>query len=167
MSFQNYPPVDFIQSTYPERSMGDLRNENNTFFYIIIGIIVVILLIYVCVFRKRKNRTGSLLDTNIVNITNIVKSPNLVLLDQHKELLGVAPVQRMKSNVGLMSISQNFPNSPIMPHLNIIDGVSPYNPDYAGKEWADTSELKNEGQGITATTSSTTPILSKALYVQA
>ena len=51
-----------------------------------------------------------------------------------KELLGVVPVQRIRPP-SVQTAKVGFPLSPVMPDLNVIDGVAPFNPDIVGKEW--------------------------------
>jgi hypothetical protein len=55
----------------------------------------------------------------------------------------------------LRASSIRYPSSTIMPDMNIIDGVAPYNPDVTGKEWADTPRLgTSPAGGRTATSTS-------------
>ena len=58
---------------------------------------------------------------------------------ERKDLLDVVTTQPIVTTNSAGQQQIGFPTSPIMPHLNVIDGVSPYNPDIAGKEWADTT----------------------------
>lgn len=50
-----------------------------------------------------------------------------------KRMYDAAPPRPKSTNVKRKPVG--FPTSPIMPDLNAIDGVEPYNPNLAGKEW--------------------------------
>src|SRR4029078_1809046 len=65
---------------------------------------------------------------------------------ERKDLLDVASTQPIVFN-GLNGPQIGFPTSPIMPDLNVIDGVAPYNPGAMGSSW-DNPEVPATGAPV-------------------
>lgn len=114
-------------------------NENTLSFenVIFLGIIISFFMYLYYVRRVSSNSIHAMLP----------KRPNVShpspLSDSEKQLLGVAPIQRIKPlSVKLAEVG--FPSSPVMPDLNVINGVAPYNPNITGNEWGGAMLSKDE-----------------------
>lgn len=130
-----------------------LSNLSNNSAGNVIVILVLCLFLYLFVFQKGPkhgmgwiNPKDSL--TNLISLP-VIGDPEASL--ENKQLLDPVMPASIVANKGhplgvLPTVSTSswdvdnskglFPKSPIMPHLNVIDGVSPFNPDLSGKEWA-------------------------------
>lgn len=96
----------------------------------ILVVILILAAMYVYMFRGVRRKVQSIAYVE----RPTVGKPAMSADDQ--ELLGVAPVQKMQSALLRPRIAQvGFPISPVMPDLNVIDGVAPFNPDIVGNEW--------------------------------
>jgi hypothetical protein len=74
-----------------------------------------------------------------------IGKPDSLTADE-KELLGVAPTRRpRRTAVKLAKVG--FPYSPIMPDIQVVDGIAPYNPEIVGNEWG--SALVKDQVGAT------------------
>ena len=137
----------------------------DTQFYIYTAIFTA-LCFYFFVYRG-KVRRGPLNSDSLIRLPDSGHPGYYDDYDDYNELLGVAPVQRERNISASIATSQDFPSSPIMPHLNIIEGIAPFNPDIDGKEWGVPAISGSTMPGRTATTGVSTDTLAKAIYVAA
>jgi len=112
-------------------------SETTTFNIILFALIAVF--VYFYAFKEKSHK-------NIVYVQRPVKGSPVLSIDD-EELLGVAPVQRLQPpSVQLAKVG--FPLSPVMPDLNVIDGVAPYNPEISGNEWGASLIKGSSSQGV-------------------
>src|SRR5690349_12333511 len=109
--------------------------ENASFVQLaFVSIVILFVIWYVFVDRRKRKVSPQVFPGGISRPEPATGKVSPV---ERKDLLDVATTQPIVLQ-GPSGPQIGFPTSPIMPHLNVIDGVSPYNPDFAGKEWADT-----------------------------
>jgi hypothetical protein len=104
--------------------------QNASWIEIFIVLILVSILVWYIFFNKRQRK----------RIPVFVERPQgatgALLPIERKDLLDVVSIQPVPLSTTDVSSNIGFPTSPIMPDLNVIDEVAPYNPDISGKEWA-------------------------------
>src|SRR3978361_422863 len=91
-------------------------------YEITFGVVLFFIIAYMYFTRKRQIKTRS----PSVSVTRPT-APNTPLSYDDEDLLGIAPVQRVIP-VSVKLAKVGFPSSPVMPDLNEIDGIAPFNP---------------------------------------
>lgn len=114
-------------------------------------VIVVLFFLFCYLYYIRRQKVSTPLLSPGVVVRPVEDSAGHTLTNADDiDLLGVAPVQRVVPLEAKLD-KVGFPVSPVMPDLNVIDGVAPYNPEISGNEWGATLISQGTQEGKTAT----------------
>jgi len=117
---------------------------------LLIAILIAGIFFYLFIIKRKKTHRP-LVAPGIVVRPEISNASHTLTDADNLDLLGVTPIQRVVPLEAKLA-KVGFPTSPVMPDLNVIDGVAPWNPSIAGNEWgAMISDAKGVLSGKTAT----------------